>query len=140
MIVTEKEKMLLTPTYHVFRMYVPFQDATFVPVSLEAGFWTHGPIALPRVDAIAAKGKDGKLWVSLTNIDPSRPVQIDASLAGFTARSATGETLTGDRVDSQNSFASPNAVAPKPLSASVEGGRLRVTLPPKSVSVIALQP
>jgi alpha-N-arabinofuranosidase len=140
MIVTDKEKMLLTPTYHVFRMYVPFQDATFVPVSMEAGFWTHGAIALPRVDAIAARGTDGRLLLSLTNIDPSRPVQIDAALGGFTARSATGETLTGDRVDSVNSFAAPDAVAPKPLAASIEGGRLRVTLPPKSVSVIALQP
>ena len=28
MIFTDKEKMLLTPTYHVFRMYLPFQDAT----------------------------------------------------------------------------------------------------------------
>ena len=140
MIVTDKEKMLLTPTYHVFRMYVPFQDATYVPVNLEAGLWTHGNIALPRVDAIAAKGKDGKLYVSLTNIDPNRPVQIDASLAGFTARSATAETLTGDKVDSVNSFESPNAVAPKPLAVSTEGGRLRVTLPPKSVSVVALQP
>ena len=33
MIFTDKEKMLLTPTYHVFRMYVPFQDATFLPVT-----------------------------------------------------------------------------------------------------------
>ena len=32
MILTDKEKMVLTPTYHVFKMYVPFQDATFVPV------------------------------------------------------------------------------------------------------------
>ena len=62
MILTDKEKMLLTPTYHVFRMYVPFQDATFVPVTFDAGTYAHGEITLPRVDAIAAKDKDGKLW------------------------------------------------------------------------------
>ena len=28
MILTDKEKMVLTPTYYVFKMYVPFQDAT----------------------------------------------------------------------------------------------------------------
>jgi alpha-L-arabinofuranosidase len=28
MILTEDEKMVLTPTYHAFRMYVPFQDAS----------------------------------------------------------------------------------------------------------------
>ena len=42
MILTDKEKMVLTPTYHVFRMYVPFQDATFVPVAFDAGTYTHG--------------------------------------------------------------------------------------------------
>ena len=47
----------MTPTYHVFRMYVPFQDATFVPVAFDAGRYTHGAITLPRVDAIAAKDR-----------------------------------------------------------------------------------
>ena len=72
MILTDKEKMVLTPTYHVFRMYVPFQDATFVPVTFDAGTYTHGDITLPRVDAIAAKDAAGKLWLALTNIDPDR--------------------------------------------------------------------
>ena len=82
MILTDKEKMILTPTYHVFRMYVPFQDATFVPVTFDAGRYTHGDITLPRVDAMAAKDKAGTLWLALTNIDPTRPVEIDTRLAG----------------------------------------------------------
>ena len=84
MILTDKEKMVLTPTYHVFRMYVPFQDATFVPVSLDAGDYTHGDITLPRVDAIAARDTAGKLWLAVTNLDPSRPVAVEASLSGVT--------------------------------------------------------
>src|ERR1051325_11553929 len=47
MIFTDGPKMVLTPTYHVFRMYVPFQDATFVPVKLDAGSYKHGDIELP---------------------------------------------------------------------------------------------
>ena len=73
MILTDKEKMVLTPTYHVFKMYVPFQDATFVPVTFDAGTYTHGDITLPRVDAIAAKDAGGKLWLALTNLDPNQP-------------------------------------------------------------------
>ena len=90
MILTDKEKMVLTPTYHVFRMYVPFQDATFVPVSLDAGTYTQGDITLPRVDAIAARDKAGKLWLAVTNLDPGRPVTVEASLAGVTPRAAAG--------------------------------------------------
>src|SRR5207302_6730925 len=99
MIITDKEKMALTPTYHVFKMYVPFQDATFVPVTFDAGTYTHENITLPRVDAIAAKDTDGKLWLEITNIDPNHPVEIEASLAGVAAKSAAGETLTAPKVD-----------------------------------------
>ncbi|MEI9905917.1 MAG: alpha-L-arabinofuranosidase C-terminal domain-containing protein [Asticcacaulis sp.] len=34
MILTDGPKMVLTPTYHVFHMYVPFQDATVIPVKI----------------------------------------------------------------------------------------------------------
>ena len=78
MILTDKEKMVLTPTYHVFKMYVPFQDATFVPVTFDAGTYTHGEITLPRVDAIAARDGAGKLWLAVTNLDPTRPAEIAA--------------------------------------------------------------
>jgi alpha-N-arabinofuranosidase len=139
MIMTEKEKMILTPTYHVFRMYTPFQDATFVPVAFEAGFYTHGPIALPRVDAIAAKDKAGKVWLAITNVDPNRPVDIDAALAGVVVKAASGETLTGLKVDSVNTFEAPNIVSPKGIPVAVKGGRLSVTLPPMSVTVISVE-
>jgi alpha-N-arabinofuranosidase len=93
------------------------------------------------VDAVAARGTDGKLWLSLTNVDPSRPVRIEAKVDGAPVRSVvSGETLTAERVDSINTFESPNAVAPKPLGAAIEAGKIVVTLPPKSVSVFALQP
>jgi len=58
MILTDHEKMVLTPTFHVYKMYVPFQDSTFVPVTFDAGSYKHGDFTLPRVDAMAAKSKD----------------------------------------------------------------------------------
>ena len=86
MILTDKEKMVLTPTYHVFKMYVPFQDATFVPVTFDAGTYTHGDITLPRVDAIAAKDTTGKLWLAITNIDPESAGRNRSESAGVTAQ------------------------------------------------------
>ena len=124
MIMTDKEKMVLTPTYYVFKMYVPFQDATFVPVTFNAGTYTHGDITLPRVDAIAAKDTAGKLWLEITNLDPNQPVEIEVNLTGITAKSAAGETLTAPKVDSVNTFEAPNTVVPKPISAKVQGGKL----------------
>jgi alpha-N-arabinofuranosidase len=120
-------------------MYVPFQDATLVPVRLEAGFYTHRDVALPRVDAIAAKDASGRLWLAVTNLDPNRPATVEATLAGVTPRSAAGETLTAPKVDSVNTFEAPNAVAPKPIAARVEGGKVVLTLEPKSVTVVSVE-
>jgi alpha-L-arabinofuranosidase len=139
MILTDGEKMLLTPTYHVFRMYVPFQNATFIPVHLDAGTYTQGSIVLPRVDAIAAKDASGRLWLALANLDPNRSVQIEASLKGAAIRSVAGETLTAAEVDSVNTFEASQTLAPKPMKAAVAGGKLVATLASKSISVISLQ-
>jgi alpha-N-arabinofuranosidase len=121
-------------------MYVPFQAATLVPVNLDAGTYTHGDITLPRLDAIAARDAAGKLWLAVTNLDPRRPVSVEATLAGVTPTSAGGETLTAPRVDSVNSFETPDAVAPRPITANVESGRLALTLEPKSVTVVSIEP
>ena len=139
MVMTDGEKMLLTPSYHAFRMYVPFQDASFVPVTYDAGRYAHGEISLPRVDVIAAKDAAGKLWLAVTNLDANRSVEAEVSLTGVTARSAVGETLTAASVDSVNSFEAPHTVVPKPLSAEARGGSVALKLEPKSVTVVSVE-
>jgi len=140
MILTDKDKMLLTPTYHVFRMYVPFQDATSIPVSFDAGKYSFEKISLPRVDAIAAKDKAGKVWLAITNIDPNNPAEFTIAVPGVTAGKAVGETLSAAAIDSVNTFAAPNVVTPKPVSAQAANGKLTITLAPASVTVLALEP
>ena len=138
MILTDGPKMVLTPTYYTFRLYVPFQDATFIPVTYDAGTYSHGDITLPRLDAIAARDKDGKLWLSLTNLDPTRPLEVDASSLGFVARSATGQTLTSPGIDSVNDFDHPDTVAPRTFVATAKNGVLVLNLAPESVTVVEL--
>lgn len=138
MIFTDGPRMVLTPTYHVFKMYVPFQDATFVPVTYDAGEYREGAIALPRIDAIAARATDGKLWLSVTNLHASEPTEAVLNVAGARARSVSGDTLTAPAVDTVNSFAAPNAVTPKRADARVRGNNIIVKLPPRSVTVVRL--
>ena len=138
MILTDKEKIVLTPTYYVFKMYVPFQDSTFVPIAFDPGTYTHGDITLPRVDAIAAKDATGKLWLAITNLDPDQTIEVEATLTGIMAKSATGETLTAPKVDSLNTFDAPHTVVPKSFTANVQDGKLALKLAPKSVSVLSV--
>jgi alpha-N-arabinofuranosidase len=139
MIFTSKERMLLTPTYHVFRMYVPFQDAQYIPVTASAAEYRHGDIRLPAVDAIAARDAQGKTWLAVTNLDPRQATQVAIDFKGATFRRARGETLAAPRVDSVNTFETPKTVTPRPVQAAVSGGKLKLSLAPASVTVVGLE-
>ena len=139
MILTQGEKMILTPTYHVFRMYVPFQDATSVPVSFAAGEYVQGDVHLPRVDAVAARDATGKLWVAVTNIDASRPATIEIAVEGKRMRAARGEILSAPHLDSVNTFDAPHTVEPKSISARIEDGKVVLHISPASVTVVGLE-
>jgi alpha-N-arabinofuranosidase len=139
MILTDKDKMVLTPTYHVFHMYVPFQDATFVPLTFDPGTFTANGVTLPRVDAVAARDKAGKIWIAVTNIDPKSPATFGVSLTGVKATKASGQTLSAPKVDSVNTFDAPNIVTPKALAAKVASGKLTITVAPASVTVLGLE-
>src|SRR5690606_11508192 len=78
-ILTEGEKMLLTPTYHVMKMYNVHQDAQLVPIHLETQNYTFEGKSIPAVSASASK-KDGSLNISLTNVDYAKPQEVTISL------------------------------------------------------------
>jgi len=139
MILTDKQRMLLTPTYHVFRMYLPFQDATLLPVTVSAAEYRHGEIVLPRVDAIAARDAQGKTWLAVSNLDPGQATQVTLDVSAAKFKRARGETLTAPRVDSVNTFDAPTTVAPKPFQAQASGGQLKLSLAPASITVVSLE-
>jgi alpha-N-arabinofuranosidase len=139
MILTDGPRMVLTPTYHVYRLYAPFQDATLIPVDFDAGTYAHGDIRLPALDAVGARDASGRLWLALVNIDPNRAAKIEASIPGVAARSASGEVLTAATVDAHNRFDRPDDVAPRRFAGRVSGGRLFFNLPPKSIAVVEVR-
>jgi alpha-N-arabinofuranosidase len=139
-ILTDQEEMVLTPTYHAFEMYIPFQDSTFLPVDLgDMMEYTLGDVTVPMVSASAAKTSGGDLVLALVNLDPHNPVKVAAGLQGFAAVSARGRTLTAGAMDAHNTFAEPEIVTPSDIEAGLEDGKLRVELPAKSVTVISIK-
>ncbi|WP_075186460.1 alpha-N-arabinofuranosidase [Teredinibacter haidensis] len=139
MILTDKEKMLLTPTYHVFKMYIPFQDATAYPVSISGDKgYRFGEESIPGISASAAKSKDGKLWLALVNTHPSEAKSVSIATAGK-LRTAKGQLLTSAAMDAHNTFDSPESVQPKEYKAKAKDGSLILDLPAKSVVVVELK-
>lgn len=141
MILTDKDRMVLTPTYHIFSMYVPFQDAALVPLTLAGGGeYRAGSVSVPRVDGLAARAKDGSLWVALTNVDPGQSAEVRLNAKDLHISRAVGQVLTAGRIDAINSFDQPDAVSPKPFMAQAQGDMLPLRLAPKSVTVVRLEP
>jgi len=142
MILTDQDKMLLTPTYYAFQMYVPFQGATSLPVAL-ANNTTYSVggagKSIPGISASAARGKDGKTYVALVNTNPHDATDVVLNVAGQNVGAVRGQVLTADAMDARNTFDRKDAVKPAPFSANASGGKLTIKVPAKAVMVLAVE-
>jgi len=140
MILTHGDQMLLTPTYHVFEMFVPHHDATLLPISLEEGTYEHNGQHVPAVSASASRDSTGAIHITLANLDPNRARTIAADLRGARVSSVTGRILTASALTAHNTFEHPDAIQPAPFrGARLSGGALTIELPAKSVVVLELR-
>ncbi len=141
MVFTKGPRMVLTPTYHAFRLYRSFQDGTAIPLTIASPVYRQGAITLTAVQGSAVRDARGVLHVALVNVDPARAAAVSVTLAGVAASTVRGEILTADRLDAHNDFDHPDVVRPVPFTgARLSGGRLVATLPPRSVTMLDLEP
>ncbi|NQX48192.1 alpha-N-arabinofuranosidase [Paenibacillus tritici] len=142
-ILTEGEKMLLTPTYHVFNMYKVHQDAELLELTVDSPVYSYEGVEIPEVSASASVTAEGVIHVSLCNLNHAAPAVLPLELRGLAGQSATvsGTTLAGASIDAHNTFEQPEAVKPQAFNAfKLEGDTLTVELPPMSVTVLAITP
>jgi alpha-N-arabinofuranosidase len=140
LILTDKDKMLVTPTYHVFDLYKVFQDSRSLAIQLNSPDYTYGGGTIPAVNASAARDSDGIVHVALVNLDPTKKITIRADLAGLKFATVTGRVLTSAKFTDVNSFDAPDKVKPAAFTgARKEGAALVVELPAKSVVVLDLK-
>jgi alpha-N-arabinofuranosidase len=139
-ILTENEKMLLTPTYHVMEMYNVHQDASLLPLTVKSNDYTVGNEKLPAISASASRDKNGLVHVSLVNIDAKKPQTISLNIDGAIFKSVNGRILSSKNLQDYNTFKEPNKIKPTNFKdAKLKGNNLNVTLPPFSVVVLELK-
>ena len=139
-ILTQGNKMLLTPTYHVMEMYNVHQDAKLLPLAIQsAGYELNGQ-TLPAVSGSASLDSLGRTHVSLVNIDAKKEQTVSLKVDGAGYRSVSGRILQSQKLQDYNSFENPNKIKPAVFNgASLNGGTLTVKLPPFSVVVLELR-
>ena len=147
--------MVLTPTYHVFEMYKPFQEATYLPLDItpnptmqvrhemnkemdttkEDGYRT-----LPLISASAAKTTSGSIIISLTNVSLDKKQEVAIRLNGFKGKNVSGRILTSKSVADFNDFDHPDRVQPTAFKdAKLKKDQLTVKLPAKSLVVLEVK-
>lgn len=141
MILTEGDAMLVTPTYHVFEMYIPFQDATYLPVEISGlPRYQYADYSVPTISATAGRGTDGTYYVSIANLDPEEVREVELVLEQGAVRIASVQILTADAMDAHNTFESPRSVEPGAYTEfSNPDGRLIFAQPAKSIVMIAFE-
>jgi alpha-N-arabinofuranosidase len=139
-ILTNDEKMILTPTYHVMEMYNVHQDATMLPLTVSSNDYKMGKEKLKAISVSASKDKNGLTHISLVNIDANSQQEVTVSLAGASYSSVTGRVLSSDKLQNYNSFENPAKIKPAAFNgASIADGKLKLVLPPFSVVVLELK-
>ena len=139
-ILTNKEKIVLTPTYHVMEMYNVHQDATLLPSLLKTDDYSLGEEKLPSLSASASKDSAGVVHVSFTNINAHKEEGISVILEGMKFTSVSGRILTSAKLQDHNTFEDPDKIEPKPFTgASLKDNTVNLKIPPFSVIVLTLK-
>lgn len=139
-ILTEEEKMLLTPTYHVMEMYKVHQDATMLPVEVMSEQYQVGDKSLPAVSVSASRDENGLTHISLVNIHARESKEVSIRINGAQFRNVSGRVLRSDKLQDYNTFENPEKIRPENFKdAKLKENQLNVELPPFSVVVLELK-
>jgi alpha-N-arabinofuranosidase len=140
MVLTDGEKMTVTPTYHVFEMYKVHQGAKMLPSDIVCKPYENGLEKIDGISASASKNESGKIHISICNLNPEEPAELECGLEGFEAKKATGRILTAEAMNAHNTFEKPDAVKPVEFEGvEVKDGKISATIPSKSVVVLEVE-
>lgn len=138
-ILTEGKNMILTPTYHVFDMYKVHQDAELLSMDFESPEYTYNGEKVPQLSASSSVDSEGRIHVTLCNLNPSEDMNIDIDLRGITAKSSTGEIITSSTMNAKNTFEEANNVTIKKFEGvRLENNHISGIIPSKAVVMLEI--
>lgn len=139
-ILTEGPKMILTPTYYVFRMYKHHQNAQLLESYSETKLIGEGEYKVPNISESASIDDAGVIHVTLGNLSPESTEEIEIQFSDKRPVSVCGSVLSG-KMAAHNTFEAPDEVTEKEFTAFhiTDAGTICVTLPACSVVSLAIQ-
>jgi alpha-N-arabinofuranosidase len=140
-ILTDQQKLVLTPTYHVMEMYNVHQGATLLPLQVQSEDYVLDGKKLKAVNASASRDSAGIVHISLVNIDARQAKDLTIDLGALPVQQLLpGRILTAAALQDRNTFEQPGKIVPAAFSgARLNNRTLTLQLPPHSVVVLALK-
>jgi len=140
MILTQGEKMVLTPTYNVFEMYKVHQDATLLPVHITCPDYIYQDESIPALHASASIDDKDSLHISICNLDPNRGHMLTVDCRGASIQEVSGWVLTASDITAHNTFEQPDAVRPAAFTGfRTKKNTIILDVPPKAVIVLRVR-
>jgi alpha-N-arabinofuranosidase len=158
LMLAQGDKFCVTPTFHVFQMYLPHRGAQAVRAEFstaairnpmaDAPIPVGGNSYTGSIEAVKTlAGLSGSASISATNpklmtltvVNPhlDKAIATEIAVAGATIASYSGTVLAEGDVHAHNDFAHPDVVKPKPAAlASVMAGRVVHSFPAASVTML----
>jgi alpha-N-arabinofuranosidase len=137
---TEGDRLLLTPTYHVFDLYQSHQAARSLRTVFE-GPTAKFALADDRAEMPALAGsasvKGSTLTLTVTNAHARIPLETAIEVRGAAIKTAAVTLLTHEDLHAHNTFDQPSLLAPQ-SAGQLRGDALRWTLPPASVTRVTM--
>jgi alpha-N-arabinofuranosidase len=139
-ILTKGDKILLTPTYHVFDMYKVHMDAKKLNINFKSPDYIMDDKKIPALNISASQDSTGAVHIALVNIDPSKAIALRTILPGVKFTTVTGQIITSKKVTDINTFENPGNIKITSFSGAKKSGEeLVVNLPAQSIVMLELK-
>jgi alpha-N-arabinofuranosidase len=121
-------------------MFRVHQGAKLLNTDLRCEDYEFGGKKIPAVSASASVDDEGKMHITLANLNPGKEITLSCPIIGDTFMTVTGEILTAGEMAAFNSFDNPESVKPVAYNGfKLKEGILTITLPSKSVIALELK-
>ncbi len=139
-ILTEGDKMILTPTYYIFKMFSVHQNAQLLETNLEESYYHYGEEKINQLSVSSSMDSEGNIHISICNLDPNNEAEISCELIGSSKGNISGSILTSAEMNARNTFEKPDAIVETVFSnMKLENSQIYACIPPKSVVVLRIE-
>lgn len=126
LLLTQGQKILLTPTFHVYEMYRNHQGARSLRVE---------PADAGLLSASASR-REGSLLLTLVNRSQTEDTDLRVNVRAGRPRDASALSLTGTSTHAENTYERPDQVSPRPAEVRIQGQVLTARVAARSVQAV----